>query len=57
MLAPIVAAARDQPHAIAVALDPQAVAVILDLVEPIRTGDLDAASGNAELKRLKLRLR
>ena len=53
-LAPVITAARDQPHAIAVALDPQAVAVILDLVEPIRTaGDLDAASGNAELKRLK----
>jgi len=45
---------RIQAHAIAVALDPQAVAVILDLVEPIRAaGDLDAASGNAKLKRLK----
>jgi len=35
-LAPVITAARDQPHAIAVALDPQPVAVILDLVEPIR---------------------
>ena len=53
-LGPVIAAARDQPHAIAVALDPQAVAVVLDLVEPIRAArDLDAASGNAELKRLK----
>src|SRR5262249_728631 len=53
-LAPVIAAARDQPHAIAVALDPQAIAVILDLVEPIRAaGDLDAASGNTKLKRLK----
>ena len=46
--------AHDQPHAIAIALDPQTIAAVLNLVEPIRAaGDLDAASGNAELKRLK----
>jgi len=27
--------AHDQPHAIAIALDPQAVAVVLDLMEPV----------------------
>jgi hypothetical protein len=37
-LGPVVSAPRDQPHAIAGALDPQAVAVILDLVEPLRAG-------------------
>jgi hypothetical protein len=35
-LGPIVAAARDQPHAVAVALQPQTVAVILDFEEPFR---------------------
>jgi hypothetical protein len=47
-------AARDQPHAIAVALDPQSVPVVLDLVEPIRAaGDFGAACRNAKLKRLE----
>jgi hypothetical protein len=53
-LSPIVSAARDQTHAIAVALDPQAVAVIFDLVEPIRAvGDFCTSGRNAKLKRLK----
>jgi hypothetical protein len=34
-LGPIVSAARNQPHAIAIALDAQAIADILDLVEPV----------------------
>ena len=32
------AAAGDQPHAVAVALHPEAVAVIFDFVEPLCTG-------------------
>ena len=35
-LRPVVTAPPNQPNAIAVALDAQAVAVILDLVEPVR---------------------
>src|SRR6476659_5304234 len=35
-LGPIVSAARDQPHTIAVALDAQAIAVVFDLVKPVR---------------------
>jgi hypothetical protein len=54
----VITAARDQPHTIAVALDPQSVAVKLDLVEPIRAaGDLEAATENAELKSPRLRRR
>ena len=34
-LGPVIAAAGDQPHAIAVALDAQPVAVELDFVEPL----------------------
>jgi hypothetical protein len=53
-LRPVVTAAGDQPNATAVALDPQAVAVTFDLVESVgAAGNLDAAGGNAELKRFK----
>ena len=33
---PVIAVARDQPRAVAVALDPKAIAVIFDFVEPLR---------------------
>jgi len=36
-IGPVVAAARDQADAVAVALKPQAVSVVLDLVKPFRT--------------------
>jgi len=53
-LRPVVTAPRNQPNAIAAALDSQAVAVILDLVEPVRAGwNLYSLGGQAELKRLK----
>ena len=35
-IAPVVAVAGPQPHALAVALDDQAVAVVLDFVDPLR---------------------
>ena len=35
-IGPVVAVAGEQPHALAVALDDQAVAVVLDLVDPLR---------------------
>ena len=47
-VAPVVAVAGEQPHALALALDDQAVAVVLDLVKPIRAGrDLSAAGRDA----------
>jgi hypothetical protein len=46
--------AGDQPHAVAVALQPDAVAVIFDFVKPPRTGgNLCTLDRKAELKRLK----
>ena len=33
---PIVAAPRDQPHAIPIAFDAEAVAIIFDLAKPVR---------------------
>jgi hypothetical protein len=48
-----VAAARDQRDAITVALDAEAKAVVLDFVEPLRSGrNLRAGDREAELKRL-----
>jgi hypothetical protein len=45
-LGPIVSAASNQPHPIAVALNTQTVAVELDLVKPVGArGNLDSASG------------
>src|SRR4051794_11550594 len=35
---PVVAASGDQANAVAVALQPEPVAVVLDLVEPVRAG-------------------
>src|SRR6266566_6772820 len=50
---PIIAVARDQAHALSVALQPDAVPVILDLVKPVRSGGyLRAARRNAKIKRL-----
>jgi hypothetical protein len=36
MGAPVMAVEREQPHALAVALDDQAIAVVLDFVDPFR---------------------
>jgi hypothetical protein len=56
VLASVITAARNQTHAIAVALDPQAIAVVLDLVEPVwAAGGVDPASGNTKFKRLEHR--
>ena len=45
---PVVAVAGEQPHALAVALDDQAVAVVLDLVDPFRAvRNLGRAGWNA----------
>jgi hypothetical protein len=46
--APVVADAREQPHAFAVALNDQAIAVVLDFVDPFRAvGNLGATGRNA----------
>ena len=51
-IAPVMAVAGEQPHALAVALDDQAVAVVLDFVDPFRpVGDFGAAGRNAGLER------
>ena len=51
--APIMAVAGPQPHAIALALDDQAVAVVLDLVKPVRAGgDFRSALGMQGFKGL-----
>ena len=50
----VIATSGDQPHAVAVTLDPHAKTVLLDLVEPLRAaGNLGSFGGNAELKRFK----
>ena len=49
-----VAAPGNQPPAVAIALQPEAVAVVLHLVEPLRADRDDGRSGGeAEIKRLK----
>jgi uncharacterized protein YutD len=51
MGAPVMAVEREQPHAFAVALDDQAIAVVLDLVDPVGTvGDFGATSRQTRLK-------
>ena len=46
------AVAGPQPHALAVALHDQAIAVVLDFVDPVRAvGNLAAAGWNAGVKR------
>jgi hypothetical protein len=53
-LSPVVAVARDQPHAVAVALQPQPVAVVLPFMEPVRAvRDDGGLGGDAERKGLK----
>ena len=57
-LGPVVAATGDQPNTIGIALEAEAVAVILDLVEPLWCGrDMLADRGNAKIEtqhRLKI---
>jgi len=44
--------AGEQPHALANALDDQAITLVLDFVDPRRpVGDFDAAGGNAGFER------
>jgi len=46
-----VATARDQTHAVAIPLDAQAVAVVLDLVQPVRAiRDAGRSGGKAEIE-------
>ena len=53
-LAPVIAAARDQPYAVAVAFNSQAITIIFDLVKPFRAGrDFGSHDRDAELKRYK----
>jgi hypothetical protein len=55
---PIVGARRDQANAVTVALQPEAAAVVLDLVGPVRVGgDAGAFGGNAEVERYGVQLR
>jgi hypothetical protein len=50
---PVIAIAADQSHAITVALNPQAVAVILDFVQPIRrVWNLRSPCRDAKIERL-----
>ena len=57
-LRPVIAAAGDQPDAIAIALNAETEAVLLDLVKPFRTSRNPSSNGgNAKLKRLKLALK
>jgi len=51
-IAPVVAVTREQPHALAVALNEQAVAVVLDFVDPLQpVGDLGCFRRNAGFER------
>ena len=51
-IAPVVTVAGEQPHALAVALNDQAIAVVLDFVDPLRpVRDFGAAGGNAGFER------
>ena len=51
-IAPVVAVAGPQPHALAVALDDQAIAVVLDLVDPLgAVGNGFGAARDARFKR------
>jgi len=53
-LRPVITAARDRPHPIAVALDANAETILLDFVKPFRPGRaLGCVGRQAELKRLK----
>ena len=52
-IAPVVAVAGPQPHALAVALNDQAIAVVLDFVDPLgAVGNLGAAGRNAGFERI-----
>jgi hypothetical protein len=55
---PIIATSGDQPNAVAVTLDANAIAIQLYFVKPFRAGgNLRSLSRNAELKRLKHELK
>jgi len=50
-LGPVITVPGEQPHAIAVALQAQPIAVVLDFVKPFGTkGDLGGPGGDAKLK-------
>jgi hypothetical protein len=53
---PVVATSRDQAHAVAVALQPEPVAVvILDFMQPVRAGgNAGRSRGDTEIEGLKL---
>jgi hypothetical protein len=52
-LDPVVAVAGNQLHAIGVAFDAQPIAIIFDLVEPVRgRWNFGAASGDTKMKSL-----
>jgi hypothetical protein len=51
-IGPVVAVAREQPNALAVALNDQAIAVVLDFVDPVfRFRNLGAGRRDAGLER------
>ena len=51
-IAPAIPVASEQPHALALALDDQAIAVMLDFVDPIRPGrNLGSACRDAGFER------
>ncbi|WFU14382.1 hypothetical protein [Bradyrhizobium sp. CB3481] len=51
-ITPIVAVAREQPHSLALALDDQAIAIMLDFVDPLGAGwHRLSRSRNARFKR------
>jgi hypothetical protein len=53
-LGPVVAASGDQAHAVAVALQPKPIAVVLHFVEPVgAVGDGGGHGGKAEIKTFK----
>ena len=50
-LRPVVAVAGQQPDALAIAVDDQAVAVVLDLMDPLRpVGNRGRTGGNTEFE-------
>jgi len=50
-VAPVVAASGDQPHAVAIALQPQPVAVVFHFVEPVgAVRDDGGLGGEAEIE-------
>jgi hypothetical protein len=51
MIGPIVAVPGEQPHTLALALDEKALAIVLDLVDPVRArGNLGSARWNTRFE-------